>query len=256
MIISYLFPHVIPNSLLFEREGVRWNPPPRREAGEGITENTPSGFGTYPQGIGTLRAEGGDAGAGSEILIAGTLDGKSTSANRGSQANETEFIVPVAYNIQQNDSGNHKRKDRPNGGMYVNETDTALTVGTTDLTAVAYGGNNTQGAIDVATACNAHGGTGRHDFESETFVARADQGGDRMDFDPHVSPTMRANTHGHPPLVGVRRLTPTECERLQGFPGGWTAGQADSARYRQLGNAVCVNVAEWIGRRIMEANNG
>lgn len=51
--------------------------------------------------------------------------------------------------------------------------------------------------------------------------------------------------------MAVRRLTPTECERLQGFPDGWTDGQADSARYRQLGNAVCVNVAEWIGHRIM-----
>lgn len=51
---------------------------------------------------------------------------------------------------------------------------------------------------------------------------------------------------------GVRRLTPTECERLQGFPHGWTAGQSDSARYRQLGNAVAVPVAEWIGRRIVE----
>ena len=50
----------------------------------------------------------------------------------------------------------------------------------------------------------------------------------------------------------VRFLTPTECERLQGFPDGWTAGQSDSARYRQLGNAVTVNVAEWIGRRLME----
>lgn len=52
--------------------------------------------------------------------------------------------------------------------------------------------------------------------------------------------------------VGVRRLTPVECERLQGFPDGWTDGQADSNRYRQLGNAVTVNVAEWVGRRLME----
>lgn len=52
---------------------------------------------------------------------------------------------------------------------------------------------------------------------------------------------------------GVRRLTPTECERLQGFPDGFTAGQSDSARYRQLGNAVCVPVVAWIARRIMEA---
>jgi DNA (cytosine-5)-methyltransferase 1 len=48
-----------------------------------------------------------------------------------------------------------------------------------------------------------------------------------------------------------RRLTPLECERLQGFPDGWTAGQSDSARYKQMGNAVTVNVAEWIGRRIV-----
>ncbi len=52
--------------------------------------------------------------------------------------------------------------------------------------------------------------------------------------------------------VGVRRLTPVECERLQGFSDGWTAGQSDSARYRQLGNAVAVPVAAWIGRRIVE----
>lgn len=51
---------------------------------------------------------------------------------------------------------------------------------------------------------------------------------------------------------GVRRLTPLECERLQGFPDGWTDGESDSARYRMLGNAVCVRVAEWIGKRIME----
>lgn len=50
---------------------------------------------------------------------------------------------------------------------------------------------------------------------------------------------------------GVRRLTPLECERLQGFPDGWTEGQSDSHRYRQMGNAVAVPVAEWIGHRLM-----
>lgn len=50
--------------------------------------------------------------------------------------------------------------------------------------------------------------------------------------------------------VGVRRLTPTECERLQGFPDSWTEGQADTQRYKQLGNAVAVPVVEWIIDRI------
>lgn len=63
----------------------------------------------------------------------------------------------------------------------------------------------------------------------------------------------------------VRRLTPRECERLQGFPDDWTAvrvdpkkgliSQADGPRYRQLGNAVAVPVAEWIGRKIMQIHH-
>ncbi len=72
--------------------------------------------------------------------------------------------------------------------------------------------------------------------------------------------------------TAVRRLTPVECERLQGYPDGWTATgakvelvdnrwkrvgdmkQADSARYRQLGNSVAVPVVEWIARRMAVAD--
>lgn len=54
------------------------------------------------------------------------------------------------------------------------------------------------------------------------------------------------------PPSTVRRLTPTECERLQGFPDGWTEGQADSHRYKQMGNAVAVPVVEWIFSRLVE----
>ena len=50
----------------------------------------------------------------------------------------------------------------------------------------------------------------------------------------------------------VRRLTPMECERLQGFPDGWTEGQADSNRYKQMGNAVAVPVVEWIIKSMIE----
>lgn len=52
--------------------------------------------------------------------------------------------------------------------------------------------------------------------------------------------------------VRVRRLTPRECERLQGFPDDWTAvtGAKDSARYHALGNSMAVPVMRWIGERI------
>jgi len=49
---------------------------------------------------------------------------------------------------------------------------------------------------------------------------------------------------------GIRRLTPIECERLQGFPDNWTAGVSDTQRYKQLGNAVTVNVIEAIGEKL------
>jgi DNA (cytosine-5)-methyltransferase 1 len=58
---------------------------------------------------------------------------------------------------------------------------------------------------------------------------------------------------------GVRRLTPRECERLQGWPDDWTRWDAegrevsDSARYRMIGNGVSAPVARWIGERILRA---
>lgn len=56
---------------------------------------------------------------------------------------------------------------------------------------------------------------------------------------------------------GVRRLTPVECCRLQGFPDDWFGDPnepPDSPKYAALGDAVTVNVAEWIGRRIIEGD--
>jgi DNA (cytosine-5)-methyltransferase 1 len=63
------------------------------------------------------------------------------------------------------------------------------------------------------------------------------------------------------PSMAVRRLTPTECERLQGFPDGWTqipwkgkpaSDCPDGPRYRALGNSMAVPVIRWIGRKIEE----
>ena len=64
-----------------------------------------------------------------------------------------------------------------------------------------------------------------------------------------VHHTLRAGTKQSTGVImesNVRRLTPVECERLQGFPDDWTEGQSDSHRYKQMGNAVAVPVVEWI----------
>ena len=71
-----------------------------------------------------------------------------------------------------------------------------------------------------------------------------------------ISPTLTkamGDGGGHIPILksSIRRLTPLECERLQGFPDHWTNnGQSDTQRYKQLGNAVSVPVVQLIAEKI------
>ena len=71
-----------------------------------------------------------------------------------------------------------------------------------------------------------------------------------------ISPTLPTGTGGGVMTkiktdLQVRRLTPTECERLQGFPDGHTEGVSDTQRYKQCGNAVTVNVIKDIMERLL-----
>jgi DNA (cytosine-5)-methyltransferase 1 len=93
-------------------------------------------------------------------------------------------------------------------------------------------------------------------------VCLMDQGGSVMNIEHDMTGTLRRETHGHEPVVmqhmAVRRLTPTECERLQGFPDNYTDIQAkgkptpDGPRYKALGNSMAVPVMAWIGARIQQ----
>ena len=89
--------------------------------------------------------------------------------------------------------------------------------------------------------------------DHETWVA-AEQANTLNQFD-----TGERDTHAVAQAMTVRRLTPRECERLQGFPDDWTmipwrkkgAEECpDGRRYRALGNSMAVNVMAWIGERI------
>lgn len=117
------------------------------------------------------------------------------------------------------------------------------------------------------------GGMNRIDAESESFIAhalRADgfdasedgtgRGTPLIACGRDVAGTLKQRMRGATDeVMAVRRLTPVECERLQGFPDGYTAVEyrgkpaADGPRYRALGNAMAVPVIGWIGGRILKA---
>ncbi len=169
---------------------------------------------------------------------------------------------------------------------------------------IAFGGGNTAGHIDVATACTAHGI--RLDFDTETFAVHGTQDPDTNRELAHTlgrnngqenaivtepfTLAIRGRSEGSTievrndgtanalltPNGGragmgvgaigwgmqVRRLTPIECERLQGFPDnhtliGWRGKDAtecpDGPRYKAIGNSMAVPVMRWIGERIAAA---
>jgi DNA (cytosine-5)-methyltransferase 1 len=92
-----------------------------------------------------------------------------------------------------------------------------------------------------AVALNLRGREGGSQMESaDTASLRASSGG---------------SSRSYVQQMAVRRLTPIECERLQGFPDGYTkldGKTADGPRYRALGNSMAVPVLRWILKQIME----
>lgn len=100
---------------------------------------------------------------------------------------------------------------------------------------------------ETAHCLNA-GGMGRQDYETETLIAHSLRG------EGQVDDCVMASS-------AVRRLTPEECEKLQGFPSGYTAvphrnkPAADGPRYKVLGNSMAVPVMRWIGERIQLVEN-
>lgn len=110
------------------------------------------------------------------------------------------------------------------------------------LRAMPHDGSHANGGGQVAVAFSFNGDETPKFGEDIAGSMKAEQGGEGYGV---VTPTM-----------AVRRLTPTECERLQGFPDSYTAVThrrklaADGPRYKALGNSMAVPCIQWLGERI------
>ena len=153
-------------------------------------------------------------------------------------------------------AGRKARKENPNG------TAPSLRANSNPVGIVAvdlYNANITEGASPTVTAaCGLVSGTGpKVGVGFPVFGIDRDK---NCTVDHFGTPQAGARSHQFTAYGGkVRQITPVEAERLQGFPDGWTdvgppgRPTANTHRYRQCGNAVTVNVAEWLARNAARA---
>lgn len=106
----------------------------------------------------------------------------------------------------------------------------------------------------TAFAINSHAGAADGDQTNRSHAAGGPVG---LGIQEEVAYSLRAGrTQSACHAAAVRRLTPTECERLMGLPDGYTLvpyrgkPAADGPRYKALGNSIAINCLRWIGERI------
>ena len=247
-------------AVLFEPACLRGDPPPRREPRQAITgtlSSRPAGSGVpcggHPLGtdfefdgglVGEVsaRAFGGNNTSG-PIDVANALNacGSATARNRVAAASEdgTGRGVPlVAFDTTQITSKTNRCNPQPGDPCH------PLAAGA-HAPAIAFHLHGREGA--------ASGGSSRSSVAHSVCL-----GSDPINLEELAQPLTRRN--GDPGTVsyvaGVRRLTPRECERLQGFPDGYTEipyrgkPAKDGPRYKALGNSMAINVMSWVGERI------
>lgn len=199
-----------PTEILFEREGVRRDTPPSREAGKAVAALTANG-------VGTCGADGNQEHAGHLIpTIAGTLQANGKAAGSATQQ-DAESGMLVIHGTQDPDTN----------------VELAHTLGRNQ---------EQENAVAYTTKLHNTTSNGAGKFYEEYTVSL-----DRSSPPPALVSTM-----------AIRRLTPVECERLQGFPDGHTdvpyrgKPAADGPRYKAIGNSMAVPVMHWVGKRIQK----
>jgi DNA (cytosine-5)-methyltransferase 1 len=301
-----------PAAVLFDRESLRGNPAPRREAGQipapTIAARTKGGGGlgtdfdldggliplafgggntSGPIDIATAQtAHGTRLDFDSETFVAHTLRGEGFDASEDGSGRGTP-LVPVQITEEMADSltvGANQTtgfsspsvvayRTTGNSGCYeTGDIVGALTTQTDQNSQIIASGSKDHGA-DAMAECSPTLRAGGHSASHANagvppaiaFDLRGREGG-AMPEGPHETAAIRAASGGSSrsylaaaPDWVVRRLTPVECERLQGFPDGWTAipyGKKpadkcpDGPRYKALGNSMAVNVMVFIGERL------
>jgi len=267
-------PWACADALLPLIEGVRWNPPPRRQARQdlalsvttragnssrqaGATGNIVAFGGNNTSGPITaataLSAKGGSGRMDFEtetLLVAHTLRASGFDASEDGTGRGTP-LIPIPFDETQITS--KENRCNPQAGDPCHPLAAGARPPTICFSSKDHGADALMDLAPTLRAMNfdkSHANAGGQ--LAIAFNARQDPISDTV--------TMPLDTDGttitvHEPS-SVRRLTPEECESLQGFPRGYTAipqrgrPAADGPRYKALGNSFAVNVVRYIGEQI------
>ncbi len=278
-VVGYLGDWRAAAAVLFERHSLSGHFAPSREKRQSAATYTPSSIGGYSEGVGTLRAHGGDIGGGSENLliekkwpteISSTLD-TTFGAKQGLENQHINAGCPMfvpaqpVYEMHGQDSRVRELGDvcttvsatYGTGGGNVPVTLQPIPLNTMTMQGrPSDDGRMGSGIGEPGDPCPTLTKAHSHAVAQPTIVHGTQ--------DPCVSDIAFAqgrNNGGENVMVqamAVRRLTPTECERLQGFPDNYTDIKSknkptpDGPRYKALGNSMAVPVMAWIGERIKQ----
>ena len=249
-----------PAEVLFEFQGLRWDSAPSREAGQGATAG----------------AEGGARESGAGVTLVGYQDCNTFNAEvtgtivtrEGLVADTAHMVLCPTTGVAQPVAIQGNLIGRDAGGPHgVGASDEGVmyTLTKADIHGVAQPiawDEELNASVDVAGTLLRGGAGGRHDGVAQP--AGVDIFNAAITGDVAVPLTHRSDGTGTGPTLlsamQVRRLTPVECERLQGFPDGYTnipwrkaSESPDGPRYKALGNSWAVPVVRWIGQRIQES---
>jgi DNA (cytosine-5)-methyltransferase 1 len=283
-----------PAAVLFEFDGVRRDSAPSREAGQSPAPTIAGcanggGLGTdfdcdggVISGIdfqnaslsgdmaGTLDAEGQKRGnRGHGVLDVSRCLNAKGGAGRLDAESETliptiggGFDGPVPMINMQGSKGNAVvQADGPSFTL------NAMHGHDVHAVAVPVAFHPTQDPISSSDVCHAIGTGNGQGCATATAALRGRDGGATAELGDDAAFSLRASSGGGDKphvmtAMQVRRLTPTECERLQGFPDGYTVipwrgkpESPDGPRYKAIGNSWAVPVVRWIGRRIAAATS-
>jgi DNA (cytosine-5)-methyltransferase 1 len=243
-------------AVLFERESLSGHPAPRRETGQSLAPTVGSGPPFSRTGNSRVESEA--------VVVAPTIPART----RGGGGLGTDFdcdggMGRIDYETETPIAIQNATRGKDQNGLGIGG-DVMFTLDQGSQHAVAFAENQRGELVTSATmgALKSGGGKPGQGYPAIAFANTAVD--TDLGYREEQAPPLTGR-HGDPgnvlrPGMSVRRLTPRECERLQGFPDDFTLipyrgkPAADGPRYKALGNSMAVPVMAWIGRRIAMVN--